>query len=81
MTILKELRDAAMGCTNLEFKRGLLDLANAIQLAIAQLQYNPIEDNMITLNGLWARADWLLKNVPPEAAPTPPRTEELRMAA
>jgi hypothetical protein len=84
LTILKQLRDAAMTCSNADYRAVLKDLANNIQSTIDALHAFPTEDNMIALNGFWARADWALKNVPPEAEPTPPQSsvmEEMRMAA
>jgi len=84
LTILKELRDAAMKCSNLDYRQMLKDMADRIDVSLSLLHRYPSTDNMIALNGLWARADWALKNIPPEAAPTPPQSsvmEQMRMAA
>jgi hypothetical protein len=87
MTFLKELRDAAMKCSNPDYRETLKRAADRIEERIAQLTDTPTHEAMIGLNGAWARAYVVLKNTPPEAEPTPPVSsaaeaeEPLRMAA
>jgi hypothetical protein len=68
---VKDLRDAAMACSNIEYRQELREQATALRQHIIRLEAFPSVDNMAALNGAWARATVLLKNVPPEGTPDP----------
>jgi hypothetical protein len=74
MTLLLQLRDAAKKCSNPEWQVGLRKLADDLNDSTVLFYTDPTAERLITVNGLWARGEWLLKNVPPEAEPTPPQT-------
>ncbi len=80
---LKNLRDTAMSCSNLEYRVLLRFAADEVGGRIAALYRDASESNMKTLNGAWANASRLLANVPPEADPAPlgGDTEPARLAA
>lgn len=84
MNMLRELRDAAEQCSRLEYRVQLKDTAAHLQSAITRLGEDPTVLRMIELNGVWARAASLLKNLPDEADPQPPLAgapEPARLAA
>lgn len=70
-TFLKELRDAAMKCSNIEYREQLHLVVNAVDDAITEVSEWPSTENLKRLNGLWAKAQRILENVPPEGAPAP----------
>lgn len=85
-TFLLELRDAAKQCSNLQYRELLKTAADRIQFRLDQIFHEPTQENMVTLNGAWARAVAVLRDVPPEAEPTPPVSSAaevmpMRMAA
>lgn len=71
MTFLKKLRDAARECTKPEYRQLLLDTADRLDQAIADLWGWPTEENMKALNGAWANADRVYCNRPEEGTPAP----------
>lgn len=70
-TLTKQLRDAAKQCSNVDYRQTLRDAADQLEEAIDELFAEPTRDSMIALNGAWAYAERVLKNVPEEADPTP----------
>lgn len=83
MTYLKTLRDAAMKCSNVEYRNVVRMSADILDAALTRLNSDPTEANMIALNGAWSCAAKILKNIPPEADPSPVGgwTEPARLAA
>lgn len=70
-TFVKELRDAAMGCSNESYRSLLRTAADMIMSHTTALSNNPTRINMIALVGTWAHAERLLKTLPQEAPPAP----------
>lgn len=83
MTFIKELRTAAMGCSNVEYRALLRHHADALVLRLELLHTSPTSNNMRALNAAWSQAVRVLKNIPPEAPPAPlsGSTEPARLAA
>jgi hypothetical protein len=83
MTYLKAIRDAAMACSNIDYRAVLRDVADGLDADLARLADNPTEEAMIAANASWARAARVMKNIPPEADPSPfdGWTEPARLAA
>ena len=71
MTFSLKLRNAAKGCTNAEYKAAIQSIADSIDLRVKDLGADPTENNMIRLNGAWAVAARLLRNLPDEGSPSP----------
>lgn len=71
MTFLKKLRDAAAGCSNVEYRDALRRHADNVSYWIAKLNLDPTEFNMQALNCAWAAADRFFNNIPPEGSPDP----------
>jgi hypothetical protein len=71
MTFLMQLRDAAMQCSNTQYRALLRAIADHIETAIDNVRWNPTEETMRDLVGYWAKAERILKNVPPEGDPAP----------
>lgn len=80
---LLELRNAAKACSNAAYADVLRASSDWLQTCITRLAADATTENMVSLNGAWARAERVLNEVPPEAEPTPPQSvaEEMRMAA
>lgn len=76
-----KLRSRAMLCSKPELRELLRKVADEFQVAMRQAYENPTEHNLMVLNGAFIHAYRVLKNVPPEAQPTPPVTEEMKLAA
>ena len=83
MTYLKTLRDAAMACSNVDYRALVRRTADILDATLTRLHMDPTEENMIAVNGAWASAARALKNIPPEADPNPVGgdTEPARLAA
>lgn len=83
MSILKQLRDAAMGCSNAQYRLALQMVADELSGRIAVLSDDPTAEAMLALNGTWANAVRLLKTLPAEGGndPTSGSTEPARLAA
>jgi len=83
MTFLKQLRDAAMQCSNVDYQSTLRAVVNTLETAITDLGVDPTEDHMRVLNAAWSKAARVLANVPPEADPAPlgGSVEPARLAA
>lgn len=71
MTFLRKLREAAMQCSNVDYRELLRDAADNIEIDIRVLHDSPTEDNMRALIGAWAKAERILDNMPPEGTPAP----------
>lgn len=83
-TLLKELRTAAMCCSNVDYRTQLAGAADTLNERTMEFVVEQSRDAMIALNGAWARGEALLKNVPAEADPNPPLAgapEAARLAA
>lgn len=70
-TFVKELRDAAMGCSNESYRSLLRTAADMIMAHTEALFHTPSRVNMIALVGTWSHAERLLKTLPQEAPPAP----------
>lgn len=70
-TFVKQLRDAAMACSNVDYRALLRTEADSIDMLIDHFVDYPTSKNLERLNGAWARATRVLENVPPEAPPAP----------
>lgn len=85
ITFLKELRDAAKACSNIDYRALIKQSADSLQWAIAVFARDPTKQNMIDLNGAWANAAKILKEIPPEGDPAPlagaPEAAKLALAA
>jgi hypothetical protein len=55
-TFLKELREAARTCVNVDLRRWLRDAADEIEGNLIALLNNPTDENLRTLNGNWSHA-------------------------
>lgn len=71
MTFVKKLRDAASTCSNVDYRQMLRNHADRVSVSLTSLWEDATEENMQTLNGVWAAADAALKNMPPEGTPAP----------
>jgi hypothetical protein len=71
MTFLKKLRDAAMQCSNVDYRALLRAEANLVQASIDMFAVMMDDDSLRHLNGAWASAHRVLKNMPPEGDPAP----------
>ncbi len=71
MTYVKQLRDAAANCSNVEYRAVLKQAADKLEVAVLVLYEEATEDHMIALNGLWAHCAALLRYLPPEGTPDP----------
>lgn len=71
LTFLKKLRDAAMNCSNLDYRTILRHQADEISDRLHLTYTEPTEENMKMLNSAWACGVRLLANVPDEAPPAP----------
>lgn len=85
-----ELRDAAQRCTHIDYRALIRIRADDLSVAIDQFCAYPNKHNMSALNGAWATAARVLKDMPPEGDDAPVSgapsatvfaTEPKRMAA
>jgi len=60
MTFLLEMREAAKNCRDENKRIQLRSCADELAGWIECLRSDPTRQNMINLNGCWARAAWLL---------------------
>lgn len=83
MTLVKKLRDAAMECSNVEYRALLKASADDVEVAIRGVVVQPDDDCLRDLIGSWAVAHKVLKNIPPEGDPAPlsGSVEPARLAA
>jgi len=81
--ILKQLRDAAMQCSNVDYRSLLRGAADLLETHITVFSRDPTANNLIGVNGAWSYSSRILANVPPEAPPAPTSgdTEPARLAA
>jgi hypothetical protein len=80
--LIKQLRDAAMKCSDVLYRQFMRDAADSLDHAILNLQATT--GHMRVLNGYWAHAVRVLDAVPTEADPQPPvagAPEVARLAA
>lgn len=77
------LREAARLCSNMPYAAALRDIADRLNLAIADFWQNQNAEAMRAMNGIWGNADRILKNTPPEGTPDPTSgdVEPARLAA
>lgn len=81
-TILLQLRQGAMNCSDQEYRWKMLSLADNLQLHISALYNSPTPSNMTSLNGLWVQAVWMIEKMPKESPPGGSGLkEEARLAA
>lgn len=71
MTFLKQLRDAAAQCSNVDYRALLRTAADDVDIALSVLARDPTLANMRDLNGKWALASRVLTLIPPEGDPAP----------
>ena len=71
MSFLLELREAAKQCSNLEYKKSLVDAGDRLHEAQLGFQLTGTTEAMTLLNCEWAYAVRVLKGIPPEASPDP----------
>ena len=71
MTFLRELRNAAMKCSNVDYRMTLRAAADRLDMAIESFKLDVDEDAMRDLQGAWANAHRVLKALPPEGSPAP----------
>jgi hypothetical protein len=71
MTFLKRLRDAAMECTNIDYRQYLRFKADTLELSLSAAYGNPTTENMKNLNGAWASAWRAYNERPEEGTPSP----------
>lgn len=71
MTFLLQLRTAAVQCSNVDYRRALQLAADEISGRLTILQNEPTQDNMVALNGAWANAARMLREIPHGGAPDP----------
>lgn len=69
-TFLLDLRKHAMNERNTDAKQQVQLIADQIERAISDLQKYPSHENLISLNGLWARAHRYLTEGHSGSAPT-----------
>jgi hypothetical protein len=83
MSFLLQLRNAANGCSNIEYRAALKYAADELGGWVNIFYNNPSMGNMTALNGAWANATRMLKEMPPEGDPAPlgGHTEAARLAA
>lgn len=70
-SFLLTLRGAAMQCSNQEYHMLLRTAADHVQRCTVEFSMMPSAANLRDLNGAWALAERIYKNVPPEAPPAP----------
>lgn len=71
MRLEAELERVACSCSNIDY-RGLMRRAAAeLGRAVRAFMQEQTRDNMMILQGAWANAERILKNVPSEAPPAP----------
>jgi hypothetical protein len=71
MTFLKKLRDAAMECSNIDYRALLQEAADQVEARVTDLCALPSEENMRALIGAWAKAERVFNGLPPEGTPAP----------
>lgn len=71
MTFLLKIRTAAMQCSNVDYRQALQLAADELAGRISILYGEPTEDNMRALQGAWACATRLVKEIPPEGSTDP----------
>ena len=71
MTFLKKLRDAAMECSNVDYRLRLRQAADDVEVALGWLHKEPTEVNMRAVIGFWANAERIFENRPKEGTPSP----------
>jgi hypothetical protein len=71
MNFLKQLREAARTCSNVEYRDQLKAAADEVERAAYGFYMDICAARMVILNGAWANAVRILKNVPPEGDPSP----------
>jgi hypothetical protein len=71
MNKIKELRDAAMTCSNVDYRQVLKDCADRLDEAWATLMACQEDEYLSDVIGLSSHAKYLLENLPPEADPSP----------
>lgn len=69
--LTKRLRDAAMKCSNVDYRSLMHDAANRVGAAILDFESDATDTNMQHLTGMWAYGTRILNNVPDEAPPAP----------
>lgn len=81
--LTKRLRDAAMACSNVDYRALLHDTANRVGCAILDFESDATASNLSNLNSVWAYGVRVLNNVPDEAPPAPLSgpSEPARLAA
>lgn len=71
MTLVKQLRDAALLEPRWKFRAALKGCADRIAAATAEFAMNATEDNLRVLNGVWATGVHWLKKAQEVPDPTP----------
>ena len=74
---IKELRDAAMGCSNIFYRKVLKEQSDRIEEYLELLAHEPNDDNMRNLLGAWIRSKKILHEMPPEGTPAPPISDKI----
>lgn len=70
-SFLLELRDAAKGCSNIDYRALLRGAADNLEIDIEHFSNFPTTDALTVLNGSWAYAARVLSNLPAEGTPAP----------
>lgn len=70
-TLLLKLRSAAQEVSDVTYRAAMRQGADELFTAVDALHQMPTDENMRTLQGCWAVAHRLLKNIPPEGTPAP----------
>jgi hypothetical protein len=83
MKNLIEMGEAARRCSNIDYRATMRSALASCMAHAEQFRHSPSTDNLMRLNGAWAHATRVFKNVPPEATPAPTSgwTEPARLAA
>lgn len=69
--LTKRLRDAAMLCSNVNYRATLHKTADLLGEVIIDFDQDATERSLRNLNSVWALAVRVLANVPDEAPPAP----------
>lgn len=62
MHFVKQLREAAMVCSNIELRNSLKAIADELSIALKQLNEKGDSDSLIAVNGAWVRAHKIFDN-------------------
>jgi len=83
MTFLRKLREAARTCSNVDYRHQLHEAASRLAECVEAFSLDIDDESLRELNGAWAFADRVFKNMPPEGTPAPVSgpTEPARLAA